>query len=63
MQHTHSDAIEQVFTEAPVSNFLHQVAVSGGDQPHIDLEFLAGTYRGEGAFLQYAQEAYLHIRR
>ena len=61
MQHTHGDAIEQVFTEAPVSYFLHQITVSGGDQPHIDCELLVGAYWGEGAFLQYAQQSHLYI--
>ena len=40
VQYAHSDAIEQVFTEAPLGDFLHQVAVGGGDQSHIDLELL-----------------------
>lgn len=37
--------------------------MGGGNQPHIDLEFLAGADWGEGAFLQDTQQSHLHIRR
>jgi DNA-binding NtrC family response regulator len=53
VQHTDGDAIEQVLTEAPLGNLLHQVAVGGSDKPHIRLEFLARPDRGKGAFLQH----------
>src|SRR5690606_6035470 len=63
VQYAHSNAVEQVFAEAPLGDFLHQVAVGGGNQPHIDLELLVGADWGEGAFLQYTQQSHLYIWR
>ncbi len=56
-------AVEQVLAEAPALHVGDQIAIGGGDQPHIDFHRFAGADRLDLAFLDGAQELDLRGRR
>ena len=57
------DAVEQVFAKALGSDLRPEVAVGGGNDPHIDLAGAAFADALELAFLQDAQELRLMFHR
>jgi hypothetical protein len=57
-----SDAVVQVFAEAARAHVLLQVAVGGGNHPHIDQYRAAGAHGAHLALLQHAQQLDLEGR-
>ena len=55
------EAVEQVFTKLAAGHHLRQVAVGGGDNPHVDFDIAVAAQRAHLALLQDAQQ--LHLQR
>ncbi|MND67872.1 hypothetical protein D3C80_593030 [compost metagenome] len=53
----------EVGAEAPGAHFLGQVAVGGGDHPHVDVVLAVRTDPLQLAALQHAQQLGLHGQR
>ena len=52
----HAEAEVEVAAEAPLGHVAFQVAVGGGDHPHVDLDRLAAADALEGMPFQHAEE-------
>ena len=62
-QRQHMQAIEQIFAEVSAFDALQQLAVSRGDDAHVDLYRLAPANRLDRAFLQRAKQLDLRWQR
>ena len=56
------DAVEQVFAEPPLGDHLGEVAVGGGDDPDVGVDFVGAAEPAELALLQHAQQLHLDHR-
>src|SRR5271165_2627272 len=59
----HVQAIVQVLTKQVFGDGLVEIAVGGGDDPHVDGDFTGAAHRTHGALLQNAQQLHLHGQR
>src|SRR5208282_4650679 len=56
-------SIEQVFAKMSVADGLGKIAISGGDDAHVDRDRLRAAHSLELTFLKHTQELYLHFHR
>ena len=62
MQRDDVESIVQIRAEGAAANLFFQLAIRGGDQPHIDRLRLGPTYGNHFALLEDAQQLYLRGR-
>ena len=55
LDHDHAQSVVQVFSEATFGHFFFQVFVGSGQYPHVHRDGLVCPHRGDGVFLQGAQ--------
>ena len=63
VQFHHVEAVEQVFAETAGFDFLLEVAVGGGEDAGVDVDFGVGADALEAAVLGHAQQFGLKLRR
>src|ERR1700722_17554738 len=59
----HVQPVVKIFAKLVFGNGLIQIAVGGGDHPHIDGNLAGAAHRTHGPFLQHAQQFHLHGER
>ncbi len=52
----HVDPVVEVLAEALLGDLFGQIAIGGGDQPHVDVEGLVAADPPHFLFLQHAQQ-------
>ncbi len=57
------DPVPEVGAELPVADHRSEVAMGGGDDPHVDMQLVLPADPLEAPILQNAQQAHLHGRR
>ena len=59
----HVEPVEEIFAEAPFFHLVHQIAVRGGDESHVDRELARPAQAPEGLRLQDLEELGLQLQR
>ena len=59
LQVNHIEAIKQIFAKLAAGHRLRQVAVGGGDDPHVDLDIAVAAERANLTLLQDAEQLHL----
>ena len=56
----HAQPVVEVFAERAVGDLFVEIAVGGGNDPHVDGDLAGAAHRTHGALLQHAQQLDLH---